>query len=173
MTSICLARTPFSFKLSARIVIMSTRTASVTQTPSVPNGPFELSITVSNPRKSPAPSPSYQIEEHEPATTLVPFNSSLAIAAHVATWVSWALYFVTRLPSDRQFATWWFWLIYLCEVAFMLQDFQAALELTLSLFGPRRFYRHAQYSLKGTQAPTVSVLITSEPLFLSDRTPLI
>jgi hypothetical protein len=50
--------------------------------------------------------------------------------------------------------------MYLCEAAFMLQDFQAAFELTFSLFGPRKFFLHAQYSLKGTQAPIVSVFIT-------------
>jgi hypothetical protein len=141
-------------------ITMSTRTGSITQTQSVRRGRLGLPVEVFATEKSQDPPSLYQVDEHEPATTPVPLDSPLAIATHISTWVCWALYFVARLPSDGQSTTRWFWLMYFCETAFMLQDFQAAFELTFSLFGPRKFFRHAQYSLKGTQAPIVTVFIT-------------
>jgi hypothetical protein len=139
---------------------MSTRTGLITQTQSVRSGRLGLPVEVFATEKLQDPPSLYQVEEHEPATTPVPLDSPLAIATHILTWVCWALYFVARLPGDGQITTRGFWLMYLCEAAFMLQDFQAAFELTFSLFGPRKFFQHAQYSLKGTQAPIVSVFIT-------------
>jgi len=139
---------------------MSSRTGSLTQTQSIRSGALGLPLRGSDEKKQPCASPPYQVEEHEPVNTPVPLNSPLGIATHLATWMCWVLYFFVRLPNDRQSTSSWFWLIYFCEAAFVLQDFQTALELTFSLFGPRKFFRHTQYSLKGDQAPTVSVLIT-------------
>lgn len=48
----------------------------------------------------------------------------------------------------------------------MVQDFQPALELTFSLFGPRKLFHHTQYILKGSRAPKVSVLVTSDFPFM-------
>lgn len=139
---------------------MSTRTGSLTQTQSVRSTTLGLLVKSPCTKEQPSASPSYQIEEREPFTIPVPFDSRLAIAAHFTTWICWALYLIVRLPSSHQATIWWPWLLYACEVAFVLQDFQAALELTFSIFGPARVFHYSQYSLKGTQAPRVSILIT-------------
>jgi hypothetical protein len=104
---------------------------------------------------------SYQIEEHTRVKTPVPFNSPFGVAAHLATWTFCTLYFGIRLSGVYESPTWWLWLIYFCEAAFAVQDFQTAFELTFSLCGPREFFEHTQYALKGPKAPKVHVLVTS------------
>lgn len=133
---------------------MSTRTEAITRTPTT------LSVTLEAGTKPTSNESAYHIEEREPASTPVPFGSSLAVAAHFTTWVFWLLYFVLRLPSKDESTSNWFWLFYFCEAAFVVQDFQTAVELTFSLLGPREVFKHAQYTLKGTRAPKVNVLVT-------------
>lgn len=133
---------------------MSTRTESITGSPTA------LSVTLKAERKPTSNDSAYLIEEREPVNTPVPFGSSLAVAAHFATWIFWSIYFVLRLPSEAESTSCWFWLFYFCEAAFVVQDFQTAVELTFSLLGPRGVFQHAQYTLKGSRAPKVNILVT-------------
>lgn len=133
---------------------MSTRTESITETPNV------LSVTLEAEGKPTSDISKYQIEERRSVSIPVPLGSSFAVAAHFATWIFWLLYLILRLPGEGESTTHWFWLFYLCEAAFVVQDFQTALELTFSLSGPRDYFQHAQYTLKGVHAPKVSVLVT-------------
>lgn len=138
---------------------MSAQTESVTETLSGLSVTLEAPIHRPKSRTAPG-NPLYQIEEREPVNKPVPFGSSLAVTAHFVTWIFWLLYFVLRLPAKGTPSKSWFWVFYFCEAAFVAQEFQSAFELTFSLLGPRRLFQHAQYILKGTQAPDVDVLVT-------------
>ena len=140
----------------SRPFTMSTRTKSVTSN-SVPT----LGYASDYPGLRGSPyTPSYLIEEREPVRTAVPLNSSLSIAVHLATWICWTLYFLMRLPSYHNSVSYKFWLIYLCEAAYLIPDLQSALELTCSLFGPRDCFVQQQLTLKGPRAPKVDVFVT-------------
>jgi len=145
---------------------MATQTESFTKAwTSV--GRIRASVTSPPDEATAAPPSLYHIEEQPPVKTPVPFNSPLSIAAHLMKWATWALYLALRLSGIYGSSSHRLWIIYLCEVAFGIQDFQTALDLSLSLFGPCRSFEHAQYSLKGTRAPKVHVLVTSGSPFFS------
>ena len=139
---------------------MATQTESLTKVWN-PVGKIRASVTSCPDGAAASPPSLYQIEENPPAKTPVPFDSPLSIVAHFLKWTTWALYLTLRLFGIYGSSSYRLWAIYLCEVAFGVQDFQTALELSMSLFGPRRNFEHTQYSLKGSRAPKVHVLVTS------------
>lgn len=102
----------------------------------------------------------YDVEEKKPSVTRVPFDSTLSIIVHLATWTLAAIYFVQRSRSVNRTSSAWEWVIYLCEVGFLFQELHSAMEISLSLFGPSEKIEHAQYVLRGTKAPKVHVLVT-------------
>lgn len=110
---------------------------------------------------TPQQASTYHIEEQQPVTTPVPFNSLLSIAAHFVKWTAWTAYLALRLRSIYEYSNGCLWAIYFCEVAFGIPEFQTAFELSLSLFGPRELFEHTQYVLKGSRAPKLHVLVTS------------
>lgn len=104
--------------------------------------------------------PSYDVETREPIRLPVPFSSPLSIGLHFLSWTIYACYFWQRFLWVQQSGSTWEWAIYLCETMFMLQDLQGAMDLSVSLFGPRKALEHPQYMLRGTRAPKVHVLVT-------------
>lgn len=115
----------------------------------------------SQPTKAiPPQAPVYHIEERQTVKTRVPFDSPLSVVVHLVNWTCWTLYFILRLRGIYRSSDICVWAIYLCEVAFMVQELQTAFDLSLSLFGPRKVFEHTQYTLTGSQAPKVDVLVT-------------
>jgi hypothetical protein len=125
----------------------------------------------SQPTKTiPPQAPVYNIEERQTVLTRVPFDSLLSATVHLVNWACWTLYFILRLRGIYRSSDFCVWAIYLCEVAFMVQEFQPAFDLSLSLFGPRKVFEHTQYILTGSQAPKVDVLVTLGYFFPSAPT---
>ena len=105
----------------------------------------------------------YEIEEKPCAPTPHPFSSPLSITAHAVTWICWAWYLIQRFPGfgaplDGGLSI--AWIVYLCELAFLLPDLQAAVELSFSLLAPRLEFGRPRYVLRGKAAPTVHIFVT-------------
>lgn len=107
-----------------------------------------------------SPEGPYQIETRDPERIPVPFNSPLSVSLHLLGWSLCSFYYLKRFQSVYQSTSTWEWAVYLCEVAFMLQELQGTIDMSVSLFGPRKATEHPQYVLKGTRAPMVHVLVT-------------
>jgi hypothetical protein len=138
---------------------MATQTESLTKAWNTV-GRIRAPFTNQTIEATPSQAPAYHIEERQPVKTPVPFNSPLSVVVHLVKWTCWTFYFILRLRSIYGSSSYCIWAIYLCEVAFMVQDFQTAFDLSLSLFGPRKVFEHTQYILTGSQAPEVDVLVT-------------
>jgi hypothetical protein len=102
----------------------------------------------------------YHIEERQTVNTLVPFNSPLSVTVHLMNWTCLTLYLILRLRGVYRSSNSCFWVVYLCEVAFVVLGLQSAFDLSLSFFGPRKAFEHKQYILTGSKAPKVDVLVT-------------
>lgn len=148
---------------SARTTTVTTRhKLSVLDTPN----PKSLTLTDDLSAKT-----AYQIETRDSVQIPVPFSSSLSVSLHLLSWLLCGLYYWKRFQGVYQCGSLLEWTIYFCEAAFMLQELQGAIEMSVSLFGPRKTLEHPQYILKGTRAPKVHVLVTydSSPLKLRLR----
>lgn len=102
----------------------------------------------------------YLITEMPPIRIPVPFASTISIIIHFANWMLLLTYLALRFHGALGSGCTWNWVIYFCEAIFILQDFQTALELSLSLCGPRHYFERQQLVLKGARAPKVHILIT-------------
>jgi hypothetical protein len=148
---------------------MATQTESLTKAwNSV--GRIRAPLTSQPTKTIPPQAPVYNIEERQTVLTRVPFDSLLSATVHLVNWACWTLYFILRLRGIYRSSDFFVWAIYLCEVAFMVQEFQPAFDLSLSLFGPRKVFEHTQYILTGSQAPKVDVLVTLGYFFPSAPT---
>jgi hypothetical protein len=138
---------------------MATQTKSLTKTRNTV-GRIRAPFTNQSIEAALSRAPAYHIEERGTVKTPVPFNSPLSVVVHLVNWTCWSLYFILRLREIYGSSNYCSWAIYLCEVAFMIQDLQTAFDLSLSLFGPRKIFEHMQYILTGSQAPKVDVMVT-------------
>lgn len=111
----------------------------------------------------------YDIETRDPIRIPVPFSSPLSVVLHLLSWSVYGIYYWKRFQSVHRSSSAWEWAIYLCEIAFVLQELQGIIEITASLFGPREYTEHPQYALKGTRAPKVHILVTYSSPFPSYR----
>jgi len=138
---------------------MATQTESLTKARNSV-GRLRAPFTNHSNQATPSQAPVYHIEERQTVKTRVPFDTPLSVVVHLVNWTCWTLYFVLRLRGIYRSFDFCVWAIYLCEVAFMVQELQTAFDLSLSLFGPRKVFEHKQYILTGSQAPKVDVLVT-------------
>lgn len=138
---------------------MATLTESFTKVRN-PVGKIRAPFTNQPVKATSSQASAYHIEERQTVKTPVPFNSPLSVVVHLVNWTCWTLYFILRLRGIYGSSNYCSWAIYLCEVAFMVQDLQTAFDLSLSLFGPRKVFEHTQYILTGSQAPRVDILVT-------------
>jgi hypothetical protein len=138
---------------------MATQTESFT-TSLTSVGRIQVPFTSLSNKATTPQTPAYHIEERQAVKTSVPYDSTLSVVFHLVNWTCWTSYFILRLRGIYRSSDLCVWAIYLCEFAFMVQELQSAFDLSLSLFGPRKVFEHAQYILTGPQAPRVDVLVT-------------